>query len=97
VVADKGYHSGAALLSLRQVGVRSYIPELERGRDNILKRLLIQAVGFNLALLVRERHGIGKPRTPRGLCVRLWCVQIVFFAPGMAEWAVQDRSDTAAA
>lgn len=34
-----------------------------RGRSNILKRLLIQAVGFNLALMIRTKHGMGKPRS----------------------------------
>jgi hypothetical protein len=34
-----------------------------RKRDNILKRLLFHAVGFNLAPLLRECYGIGKPRT----------------------------------
>ncbi len=33
VVADKGYHSGAALVALHQESVRTYIPEPERGRD----------------------------------------------------------------
>jgi transposase len=123
VVADKGYHSGAVLVDLQAEGVRSYIPEPERGRrnwegkqqqqkpvygnrrrvsgrrgkdlqklrsermersfahmyetggmrrthlrkhNNILKRLLFHAVGFNLALLLRERFGIGKPRTFQG-------------------------------
>ena len=37
-----------------------------RGRENILKRLLIHAVAFNLALLVRKQYGIGKPRTLQG-------------------------------
>jgi transposase len=37
-----------------------------RGRDNILKRLLIHAAAFNIALLVRKLHGIGKPRTLQG-------------------------------
>ena len=32
VVADKGYHSGPALTDLHQQGVRSYIPEPDRGR-----------------------------------------------------------------
>src|SRR5450432_1224675 len=31
VVADKGYHSGAAVVALGQVPVRSYIPEPKRG------------------------------------------------------------------
>jgi len=37
-----------------------------RGRSNILKRLLLHAVGFNLALLVQKSFGIGKPRTLQG-------------------------------
>src|SRR5436305_2106690 len=32
VVADKGYHSGAVLKELHQQGVRTYIPEPDRGR-----------------------------------------------------------------
>jgi hypothetical protein len=38
-----------------------------RGHKNILKRLLIHAVAFNVALLVRKLHGMGKPRTLQGL------------------------------
>ena len=37
-----------------------------RGRQNILKRLVVQGAGFNLALVMRKRHGAGKPRRPRG-------------------------------
>ena len=123
-VADKGYHSNQVLVDLHAAGIRSYIPEPERGprrwpgkqkeqqrvyanrrrmsgprgkqlqklrselnernfahmyetggmrrthlrkRNNILKRLLLHAVGFNLALLLRERYGIGKPRTLQGI------------------------------
>ena len=119
VVADKGYHSGEVLKDLHQRGMRSYIPEPQRGRrhwggkrieqqrvyanrrrtraprskrlqrrrseltertfahmyetggmrrlwlrgrENVLKRLLIQAGGFNLALVMRKMFGIGKPR-----------------------------------
>src|SRR5258708_24839977 len=39
-----------------------------RGHQNILKRLLIHAGGFNLGLLVRATLGVG---TPRGLQGRL--------------------------
>ena len=39
-----------------------------RGRDNILKRLVIHGAGFNLALLMRTGFGVG---TPRGLQGRL--------------------------
>ena len=123
-VADKGYHSNQVLVDLHAAGMRSYIPEPERGRrkwpgkeqeqqqvyanrrrmsgrrgkhlqklrseltersfahmyetgglrrthlqrrTNILKRLLFHAVAFNLALLLRERYGIGKPRTLQGI------------------------------
>jgi hypothetical protein len=34
-----------------------------RGRDNILKRLLIHGAGFNLALLMRRVCGVGTPRS----------------------------------
>lgn len=123
-VADKGYHSGAVLKKLHGQGIRSYIPEPERGRrnwpgkqteqqrvyanrrrvrgdrskrlqklrceltersfahlydtggmrrvhlkgrENILKRLLIHAAGFNLALVMRKMFGVGKPRRLQGL------------------------------
>jgi transposase len=38
-----------------------------RGRDNILKRLVIQGAGFNLGLIMRTRYGIGTPRGLQGL------------------------------
>ena len=34
-----------------------------RGHANILKRLLVHTAGFNLALVLRRVHGLGKPRT----------------------------------
>ena len=37
-----------------------------KGRDNILKRLLVHAGGFNLALMMRKLFGIGKPRRLQG-------------------------------
>jgi len=37
-----------------------------KGRDNILKRLLVQGGGFNLALIMRNLVGIGKPRRLQG-------------------------------
>jgi transposase len=127
-VLDKGYHSGEVLINLDQHGVRSYIPEPDRGKrnwdgkelekkrveanrrrtqgergkalqrlrsehversfahmyetgvmrrthlrghNNILKRLLFHAVAFNVALLVRKLHGMGKPRTLQGLSTSL--------------------------
>ena len=38
-----------------------------RHHANILKRLLIQASGFNLGVMMRHLFGIGKPRTLQGL------------------------------
>jgi transposase len=131
LVADKGYHSGAVLKELHSNGVRSYIPEPERGRrkwqgegkaveqkrvyenrrrvrrarskrlqklrseltersfahmyetggmrrihlrgrDNILKRLLVHGAGFNLSLILRKTLGVGKPRQLQGLCSLLF-------------------------
>ena len=123
VVADKGYHSNAVLRQLGEFGVRSYIPEPDRGerkwkgkaaekkavygnrrrvrgrhgkrlmkrrgeniersfahmyetgamrrthlrgRDNIRKRLLIHASGFNLSLVMRKHFRAGTPRGLRG-------------------------------
>jgi transposase len=37
-----------------------------QGRDNILKRLLVHAGGFNLALVMRKLVGLGKPRRLQG-------------------------------
>ena len=37
-----------------------------KGRNNILKRLLVHAGGFNLALIMRKLVGVGKPRRLQG-------------------------------
>lgn len=37
-----------------------------RGNQNILKRLLVHGAAFNLGLLMRKRHGAGKPRCQKG-------------------------------
>jgi transposase len=131
VVADKGYHRGEVLKDLHEGGVRSYIPEPDRGRrkwkgegkaeeqrrtyenrrrvtgergkrlqkkrseltersfahmyetggmrrvhlrgrENILKRLLIQGAAFNLSLILRKIIGAGKPRQLQGLSLQLF-------------------------
>ena len=41
-----------------------------RGRENILKRLLVHGAGFNLSLILRRAIGIGKPRRLQGLCLQ---------------------------
>src|SRR5580692_9663681 len=40
-----------------------------RGRDNILKRLLVHGAAFNLSLILRKTLGVGKPRLLQGLCL----------------------------
>jgi len=119
VVADKGYHSNDVAVALRDLKVRTYIAEPERGvrnwnskaaekeavyanrrrvrgehgkglqrrrgekiernfahqfdtggmdrlwvrgRENVHKKLLIQAAACNLALLMRYLYGAGKPK-----------------------------------
>src|SRR5450631_4418687 len=42
-----------------------------RGRDNILKRLLVHGVAFNLSLILRKTLGVGKPRRLQGFCLRV--------------------------
>jgi len=75
---------GADLQKLRsELAERSFAHKYEtggmrrvhlRGRDNTLTRLLIQGVGFNLGLLVREKYGKGKPRgLGRGFDAILGC------------------------
>ena len=68
-----------------------------RKTDNILKRLLIHAVGFNLALMIRKAHGIGKPRTLQGVQDRLLFVQILVMAVYAAEWESTGRQRERAA
>jgi transposase len=43
-----------------------------KGRDNILKRLLVHAGGFNLALVMRKLVGVGKPRRLQGASARVF-------------------------
>jgi transposase len=124
VVADKGYHSNAVMVELKELGLRSYVAEPDRGsrqwdgktaerdavyanrkrihgergkrlqskrgekvernfahqfdtggmdrlylrgRENVHKRLLVQAAACNLALLLRSLFGAGKPRAAHDL------------------------------
>ena len=121
-VLDKGYHSRQTLLDLREMNVRSYASEPDRGRqtwggefgdearaavyanrrrikggrgkrllrsrgeklertfahcyetgamrrlylrgrENVAKRVLVHAAGFNMGLLMRVRYGLRKPRS----------------------------------
>ena len=68
VVADKGYHSNDVL-------TKSTLYQASEGQsrhDNILKRLVIHAAGFNLGLVMRKMYGVGKPKTLQGLRAALF-------------------------
>jgi transposase len=43
-----------------------------RGRDNILKRLLVHGAAFNLSLILRKTLGVGKPRQLQGAWSQLF-------------------------
>ena len=149
VVCDKGYHSDATMVAMKQAGLRSYVSEPRRGRrrwkgkadkqravyanrrrmrgahgrrlmrrrgelmersfahvydtggmrrlylrgrENIAKRLLIQAAGFNLGLLMRHDCGIGKPRSlqsPVRTRFSAFLVLVVAsFRPSERPWAI---------
>ena len=51
-----------------------------RGRENILKRLLVHGAAFNLSLILRKVMGVGKPRRLQGLCSQLLEPSARFFS-----------------
>jgi transposase len=55
-----------------------------RGRNNILKRILIHVSALNLGSLMRAACGIGTPRSPQGCCMALFSV---LFNKTNAVWA----------
>ena len=56
-----------------------------KGTDNILKRLLVHAGGFNLALIMRKLVGIGKPRRLQGVFT---CIFACFSWLLLSAWSV---------
>jgi transposase len=56
-----------------------------KGRDNILKRLLVHGGGFNLALVMRKLVGIGKPRRLQGVFACIFAFFRLFLPSG---WSV---------
>ena len=51
-----------------------------RGRNNILKRLLVHAAGFNLSLILRNAIGVGKPRRLQGFSFQLFELSVCLMA-----------------
>jgi transposase len=57
VVTDKGYHSGAMLEDLRAIGVRSYLPEPQRGRRHWQGKRDEQAAVYGNRRRIRGERG----------------------------------------
>jgi hypothetical protein len=57
-----------------------------QGRKNILKRLLVHGVAFNLSLILRKMIGVGKPRRLQGLCLQLFTLLENAFARFDRTW-----------
>ncbi len=51
-----------------------------RGRENILKRLLVHAAAFNLSLLLRTALGAGTPRQLQGSLLTLFSASVRLLA-----------------
>ena len=58
-----------------------------RGHDNILKRLVIHAAGFNLGLVMRKIYGVGKPRALQGLRAALFSLVVAVLT--LIRWLVR--------
>jgi len=52
-----------------------------RGRENILKRLVVQAAAFNLSILLRTVLQVGKPRQLQGLVACVFLLLIAWQEP----------------
>ena len=67
-----------------------------KGHENILKRLLIHAGGFNLALVMRKLTGIGKPRRLQDVYAKAYicadrCLQLLIVARNVIRALVLHR------
>jgi len=74
-----------------------------RGRENIAKRVLIHAAGFNIGLMMRVKYGLRKPRSMGGgvfaaflaLMERVWTIWIALgsvVSPGELDLRLAPRS-----
>ena len=66
-----------------------------RGRDNILKRLLIHAAAFNISLLLRKQLGTGKPRQFQGLSREFFAFYFLILAEFSRAMAESEAASTA--
>ena len=58
-----------------------------RGHENILKRLLIHAGGFNLGLLIRSILGVGTPRSLQGRLAAVMATAVALIAVMQRQYA----------
>src|SRR6266702_4112813 len=63
-----------------------------RGRDNVLKRMLIHVGGFNLSLVMRKLLGKGTPRGLQGLSAETLLLRIRFWVAVLAGAAEESAS-----
>jgi transposase len=67
-----------------------------RGRDNIAKRVLIHAAGFNLGLVMRVKYGLRKPRSLSAKAAAAACALILAVVALVQSLGAALRSITAA-
>jgi len=63
-----------------------------RGRDNVLKRMLIHVGGFNLSLVMRKLLGKGTPRGLQGLSAEDLLLLLRFWVAVLAGAAEESAS-----
>jgi len=61
-----------------------------RGKQNVQKRLLLQAAGCNLALLIRKMTGAGTPRALQDVVTRLFSIFLRLISTRNAIFATPD-------
>ena len=64
-----------------------------RGRENILKRVLIHIGGFNLSLVMRRLLGKGTPRGGQGLCADALLMFLRFWIAFLAHYGQENASE----
>jgi transposase len=94
----KNGHRGLALMRLRgELIERPFAHAFETGgmrrthlrhHENIAKRLLVHIAGLNLALLMRTRFGVGKPRCLQGRAAALGAAVTTFLRSLRRLWRV---------
>jgi hypothetical protein len=64
-----------------------------RGLENGQKRYLIQALAYNLGVLMRKMHGIGTPRSPREKALLAYLVLCWLILLSMLIWIIDSEKN----